>query len=276
MVVLAQQVSTEPLREGLATVGRAIPTLLAFLLVLIVGYFIAKLIQKALDTVLERVGFDRAVERGGIRKALAKSQYDASGIVSKLAFYGLMLIVLQMAFGLWGPNPVSEILDGIIDYLPKVLAAILIVVIATAIATAARELIDVALGGLSYGKTLANIAAMAIVGVGIFAALDQLEIAPTIVSGLFYGLLAILVGSAVVAFGGGGIPVARRYLDRWATKADQESDNIRSEAQGSKDRIKERAQERKEQLQPESSGAANGTAELQAQQQSGGGSPVGG
>ena len=51
---------------------------------------------------------------------------------------------------------------------------------------------------------------------GVFAALDQLEIAPVIVHGLFYALLIVIVGSLVVAFGGGGIPVAREYLSRGA------------------------------------------------------------
>jgi hypothetical protein len=56
-------------------------------------------------------------------------------------------------------------------------------------------------------------AGMAILVVGIFAALDQLQIAPVIVNGLFYALLAIIVGVAIVAFGGGGIQTARRYWD---------------------------------------------------------------
>jgi len=84
--------------------------------------------------VLERVGFDRAVERGGVKKALESSQYDASDVVSKIIFYGLFLLVLQMAFGVFGPNPVSDLLRDVIAYIPKVIVAIIIVVIASAIA----------------------------------------------------------------------------------------------------------------------------------------------
>ena len=47
----------------------------------------AKLIAKVIDKILERVGFDRAVERGGIRRALEQSKYDASTIISKIVFY---------------------------------------------------------------------------------------------------------------------------------------------------------------------------------------------
>ncbi|HLM65833.1 MAG TPA: hypothetical protein VK306_16170 [Acidimicrobiales bacterium] len=123
------------------------PQLLAFLVVLI-GYFVAKAIAKVLDSVLERVGFDALVERGGIKAALARSTYDASDILSKLVFYALILVVLHMAFGIFGPNPVSDLLEGVIAYLPKVFAAILIVVIASAIAADARELLSATLGTL--------------------------------------------------------------------------------------------------------------------------------
>ncbi len=59
-------------------------------------------IAKIFDQVLERVGFDEAVERGDIKRALANSQYDASSLISKIVFYALFLLVLQLAFGIFG------------------------------------------------------------------------------------------------------------------------------------------------------------------------------
>ncbi len=129
-----------------------VPKFLGFLVVLLVGYFIAKAIGKIFDQVLERVGFDRAVERGGIKRALANSQYDASSLVSKVVFYALFLLVLQLAFGIFGPNPVSDLIAGVVAYLPKVVAAVVIVVVAAAVAAAVKEIIQSALGGLSYGN----------------------------------------------------------------------------------------------------------------------------
>ena len=167
--------------------------------------------------------------------------------MAKIVFYALFLIVLQMAFGVFGTNPISDLLEGVIAYLPKVIAAILIIVIASAIAAAARELIDASLGGLSYGTTLANATGIAIVVVGIFAALNQLQIAPAIVNGLFYALLAIIVGSAVIAIGGGGIGPMRSRWENVLAKYDEEKPKLQQAAQGSKDRIAERAQQRTDQ-----------------------------
>ena len=244
-------------RDGLgdawASIAAFIPKLIGFLLILIVGYFIAKAVAKILDGVLERVGFDRWVERGGIKQALARSKYDASSLLSQIVFYIVLLFVLQLAFGVFGPNPISDLLKSVIAYLPNVFVAIVILVVGAAIAAAVKEIVEASLGGLSYGRALAVGASVAILVLAFFAALDQLEIAPNIVNGLFYALLAIIVGSAVVAVGGGGIRTMSRYWERFAARAEQESGAIRDEAQGSGERIKQRAQERTEQAQPPSS-----------------------
>jgi Conserved TM helix len=242
----------EQFRDGLgdawAAVATFLPKLVGFFLILLIGYFIAKAITKILDRVLERVGFDRAVERGGVGTMLAKSKYDASSLLAKVTFYALMLFVLQLAFGVFGPNPASDLIHGTIAYLPNIFVAILIIVVGAAVAAAVKEIAEASLGGLSYGRVLALGASTAILVVAVFAALDQLEIAPAIVTGLFYALLAIVVGSAVVAVGGGGIKTMSRYWDRAATRAEQESGTLKQEAQGSRDRIRQRTEERAGQL----------------------------
>jgi prepilin signal peptidase PulO-like enzyme (type II secretory pathway) len=113
-----------------------VPKLAAALVIILVGYLLAKVVASVLDKVLERVGFDRAVERGGLRQALARSRYDPSDVIAKLAFWLIFLVSLQLAFGVFGPNPVSDLLRGLIAYLPNELVAIVIVVVAAAIAKA--------------------------------------------------------------------------------------------------------------------------------------------
>jgi hypothetical protein len=259
--VLAQIEFREGVENAWANIVEFVPKLLAFLLILVIGYFIAKAIAKIVDAVLERVGFDRAVERGGIKKALDKSKYDASDILSKVVFYGLFLIVLQVAFGVFGDNPVSRLIEGAIAYLPRVIAAILIIVVVAAIATAAREVLDATLGGLSYGRALANAAGIAIIAVGIFAALDQLQIAPAIVTGLFYATLAVVAGSAIIAIGGGGVAPMRTRWERVLDRVDEEAPNIRAQARGADVRIQQRAEQRAREAQQPTSGGARAAAD---------------
>ena len=220
----------DALGNGLATVATFVPKLALFLVILLIGWLVAKALDKGVDKLLEKVGFDRAVERGGIKKALAKSQYDASAIVGKLVYYTLMLFVLQLAFGVFGPNPISDLLTSIIAFLPKIIVAIVILVIAFAIAAAVRELITNTLGGLSYGKILANIAAVFIIGLGVIAALNQINVALTVTLPVLISVLATIGGILIVGVGGGLIkPMQSRWEGLLATMA-EETENIKQEA----------------------------------------------
>jgi hypothetical protein len=216
-----------------SNVATFVPKLVAALVIVVVGYFVAKVVAGILNKVLERVGFDRVVERGGVRQVLARSKYDASDILAKLVFWTIMLLVLQLAFGVFGANPVSDLLRGLIAYLPNVFVAILILVIAAAIARAVTDLLSNLLGTVQGGQVLAKGAGVAILVFAIFAALDQLNIAPRIVTGLWYALLAAVVGSVIVAVGGGGIRTMQRYWERAAGRAETRGPELRDQVRAS-------------------------------------------
>ena len=216
-----------------ANVITFVPKLVAALVILIVGYIVAKAVASILNKVLERVGFDRVVERGGVRQVLARSNYDPSDILAKLVFWTIMLFVLQLAFGVFGANPISDLLGGLIAYLPNIFVAILILVIAAAVARAVTDLLSNLLSAMQGGQLLARGAGIAILVFAAFAALDQLQIAPRIVTGLWYAILAIVVGSAVVAIGGGGIKTMQRYWERAMTKAEERGPELKQQAQQS-------------------------------------------
>ena len=235
---------TDGLDRAWSNTAAFIPKLIGFLVILIIGYFVAKMIARIVCAVLERAGFDRAIERGGIKQALAKSNYYASTIVSKVVFYTVFLL----AFGVFGTNPVSDLLTSVVAYLPKVFAAILIIVVASAIAAAVKEIVEASLGGLSYGKGLSLAASATIVAIGLFAALNQLQIATPIVNGLFYAVLAVIVGSAVIAIGGGGITPMRTQWEKALQRLEQEGPQMRQQAQGAGQRVEQRFEQRKEQM----------------------------
>lgn len=227
-----------------------VPNLLLAIAILVIGYFVAKLACKLLNKLLERIGFDRVVERGGVKRALARTRYDASDLLSKVLFYMIMLFVLQFAFGIFGPNPISAMLTALIAFLPNIFAAIVIVIVASAIAAAAKDILQATLAGLSYGRFLANLVAALIVATGIFAGLNQINIAPAIVNGLFYALLAVIAGSAIVAIGGGGIVPMRGVWDRALRRIEREAPALRNRTGTLPDVAKHRAETWKEEAAP--------------------------
>ncbi len=164
------------------------PKLLGFFVILLIGWFIAKALSKLANAVLERIGFDGLVERGTLRQAFERNKTDPSDVIGVVVFWLVFLVALQLAFGIWGPNPISDLLEGLISYLPNVIVAVVILVIAAVLARALTDILEPTLGAVRGGSIIAKGAGLAILAVGIFAALDQLQVAPAIVTGLFYAL----------------------------------------------------------------------------------------
>ncbi|WP_454195231.1 membrane protein [Nocardia sp. Marseille-Q1738] len=217
--------------DAWASIATFVPKLVGFLVILLIGWLVAKAVEKIVDKVLERVGFDRAVERGGVRQMLARSKYDASGILARLAYYAILLIALQIGFGVFGPNPVSDVIAGIVAWLPRAAVAIVIVVVAGAIATAVRDVVGNTLGGLSYGPMLARIAAVFIWAIGIVAALNQIGVATAVTVPILIAVLATVGGILVVGVGGGMIRPMQQRWENWISDLEHEIPTARGHAE---------------------------------------------
>lgn len=207
----------------LNTVVHEIPKILVFLVVLVVGWIIAKALAKVVDVVLRRVKFDHFVERGVVGQALARSNTDATQLIAKIVYYAILLIALQMAFGVFGTNPISTMLNAIVAWLPRAIVGIIIIVIASAIAKVVKDLVMGAIGGLSYGPFLANVASIIIIALGVIAALNQVGIAGAITTPILDTVL--ITCGAVIAIGvGGGLvkPMQARW-ERMLSAAERET-----------------------------------------------------
>lgn len=218
------------LSDAWASIITFVPKLLMFLVILFIGWLLAKALAKAVDFGLEKVGFDRAVERGGIKRMLDRGKYDASDIIAKIVYYAILLIALQLAFGVFGPNPVSELLTAVVAWLPKAIVAIIIIVVASAIATGVKDLINNMLGGLSYGRLLGTIASVFILGLGVIAALNQIGVATAVTLPILITVLATVGGILIVGVGGGLIKPMQNRWDGWLNRAEQEIPKMRDEA----------------------------------------------
>jgi hypothetical protein len=210
------------LSSAFSEVATFIPKFVVFLIILVVGYFIARALEKIVSRVLIRVGFDRLAERGGIKTVLAHSKYDAAGILARIVYYAIMLFVLDVAFGVFGSNPISGFLHGVIAYLPLVFIAVVIIVISAAVAAAVRSLIENSLSGMPYAGVLGNLAWGFILALGIIAAVNQLHVAQNVLNAVLYATLAALAGIAVVAVGGGGIKTMSQRWEAAAARFDAE------------------------------------------------------
>lgn len=203
-------------------VANFVPKLVAFLVIFFIGWIVARILAKVVHRVLDKVGFDRVVERGGMKQMLERGKYDASGLIAKVVYYAVLLIALEMAFGVFGANPISTILTSIVGWLPKLIVAMLIVVIVGAIARVAKDLVSGALARLSYGSLMGTIVSVFIWGLGIIAALNQVGIATSITTPVLITVLATIGGVVVVGMGGGLIRPMQQRWETWIGRAEDQ------------------------------------------------------
>lgn len=226
------------------TLARVLPQVGLCVVILVVGYLLARLLSATVDRVLGRVGFDRAVVRGGVGRVLERTRYDPSDLLAKLVFWLVLLVTAQLAFGVFGSNPVSDLIAGVIAFLPNVFVAVVILVLSAALAALVRELVEAAVGGSDSGRTLAAVASAAVLVIGGFAAASQLRIAPAILNAVFYALLATLAGSAIVAIGGAGIVPLRARWERALSRLDEEAPVMRAQVREARETRRREAEAR--------------------------------
>ncbi|WP_017585212.1 mechanosensitive ion channel family protein [Nocardiopsis ganjiahuensis] len=219
--------------QGLMDAWQAIvgfvPSLLGFLVILVLGWIIAWFVGKAVAKGLHSVGLDRALHRGGVAEYFERSRWTASELGGKIIYYVGLLFVLTMAFNVFGPNPVSTLLSDVIAWIPHGIVALVILVVTAMIAKAVRDLVSGALGGLSYGRILANVAAVAILALGVIAALNQMGVAVSVTLPVLVAVLATVGGILVVGVGGGLIKPMQSRWSRWLEAAERETGRIGDE-----------------------------------------------
>ncbi|MEV4417031.1 hypothetical protein [Catellatospora sp. NPDC049609] len=220
------EVATDTLRS----IALFLPKALAFVAILFVGWLVARGLRMLTDKGLERVRFDRLAERGGVAGVLARGGVDASDLVARLVYYAVLLFTLQLAFGIWGPNPVSDLINAVVAWLPQAFIAIVIVVVAAAIASWVKDLVTGALGGLAYGRFLAGTASVFIIGLGVIAALNQIGVATTVTTPILIAVLAMVAGVVIVGVGGGLVRPMQARWEGWLDRAGQESGKVAEHA----------------------------------------------
>jgi len=223
----------------LDTIFHSIPKIVVFLVILIIGWFVAKALARVVDMLLRRMRFDHFVERGVVGQALARSNTDATSLIARIVYYAILLVTLQLAFGVWGPNPISTMLNAVVAWLPRAIVAIIVIVIASAIAKVVKDLINGAIGGLSYGPFLASLASIFIIALGAIAAVNQVGIASSVTEPVLLTVLFTIGAVVAIGVGGGLIRPMQERWERMLSAAERETNaQITSYQQGRSDAMR--------------------------------------
>ena len=122
----------DPVRQMLTNVLAYLPILLGALIILVVGWIVAKLIRRGVDLLLKTIRFDAMADKTGISEVLRKGdmKITASQVVSGLVYWLIIIMVLIMTVDALGLPKASDVLTSVFAYVPKVIAALLVLVVA--------------------------------------------------------------------------------------------------------------------------------------------------
>jgi hypothetical protein len=234
---LASVSLSQSVQNLLNTIAHSVPKIAVFLLVMVIGWIVARIVKGIVIALLKRVHFDRMADRGAVGQALTSRGYNATTLLAKIIYYAVLLITLQLAFGVFGPNPVSTMLNAMVGWLPKAVVAIILVVIASAIAKVVKDVVGAAMSGLSYGQFVASAAAIVIIALGVIAALDQIDVAAAVTQPVLITVLATFGAILAIGVGGGMIRPMEQRWERMLNAAERETGNMGAYQRGREDAL---------------------------------------
>src|SRR6476660_1636365 len=190
-----------------------VPALIGALAVLVIGYFVAKVVAKLVYRGTHRAGVDRALHGGPGGSVISKISSSPSRLLGTITFWAIFVSAISLAASVLHIKALTAFVGAVWAYLPNVIAALVIFVVAGLIATAVSALASRVMGDTGLGRVVATGVPILVMTIATFMILDQLKIAHNIVVITYAALLgAIALGSAL-AFGLGGREVAALMLE---------------------------------------------------------------
>src|SRR5262245_44350752 len=211
-----QTTVVQPVETMWANVMGFLPTLLSVIVILIVGWLIATVVQKLITRFLKLARLDSISEKVGISNILTKGDinYTLSEIIGVLIYWLLMLVVFLMAVNAFQLTVAAELLNQVILYVPNVIASVFILVLgiffASIIANAVRT--TAANTGISQARTLGRFTQVIIVVFTILESLNQLKIDTSILQLLVKAALFAVALGVGLAIGLGCKDIAAKYV----------------------------------------------------------------
>jgi len=249
------QALTRSLSDGIGAILGALPALIGALIILVIGFIIAKILQGIVTRVLKSMGFEGWMESGGVKQFFERSQTTQTplSILGKLIFWLVFFIAITMAVDTLGISAISDVLAQFIAYIPQIIAAILILVLATLLANFVAGIVR----GATGSNVIGSVAQYGIIVFAAFAALTQLGIAPELIAPTFLIVLGAVALAAAIAFGLGGQGVARQIVEDGYEKSDEAKQQIQHQQE-------QHQQEQDEQSSDPSESAEDDGQELEA------------
>jgi len=249
------------LTGALNTLFAAIPRILGFAVVLIIGWIISSLLARGVQALLHAVRFNDLARRSGLADFVHKMgvKDDSSAVLAGIVKWFVRLITLVVAFDTLGLPAVSNVLQQLLLWLPNLVVALVVLVIGGLAATALSQLVRGASAeaGFTNPDMLAAVTRVAVWGFTIVVAVNQLGIATTLINTLLVGIVGALALAFGLAFGLGGRDRAAQILDRAGRNLEHAGPRLERAAAAARYQTEDMAQQVQDTAHPTQGGHAS-------------------
>lgn len=229
------------LSAAMALLFSAVPKILGFLIIVVAGWLIASLAERAVAAVLRTIHFNDLAQRSGLANFVRQmgADTDSSGMIGVVVKWFIRLIALVVAFDALGLPAVSDVLRQLLLWLPNVVVALMVLVIG---GLAARALANVvrgaaAEGGLGNPEFLAKVASTLVWAFAIVVAVNQIGIATELVNTLFMAFVGAIALAIGLSFGLGARDTASEIVRKWYGRTQSNADKIERTAEVASNRM---------------------------------------
>jgi hypothetical protein len=221
------------LTNALNTFLAAIPGILGALIILAIGWILSGIVARLVRGGLRAVGADRVfAEHGGSVYGQQARQFTPSTVGGEIAKWAIRIVFLVAAANVLGMPQVSNLLNEVLLWLPNLIVAAVILLVAPLIARFVRGAIETGAGSMGFTNAplLGRIAQYAIIAFAVVIAINQVGIAANLVNVLFTGVVAALALAFGLAFGLGGRDVAAQVTQQWYASSQSAARRVRERA----------------------------------------------
>jgi len=208
--------------QAIGELGAIIPNTIAMLVVLVIGFVVAKILARATAALCDAIGLPAATQRSGLADSMKQVGItrDAADIVGQIVFWLAMCVFLTTGFNILGMEALSDAMSQIVAYIPKLLVATVVVVVGLLVASFLRGVVATSADrvGLSYAEHLANGCYYVLALMTFMAAFDQLGIEFSLLREIILITFAALAIGFCLAFGLGGRDVMAGILAGYYTR----------------------------------------------------------
>jgi len=195
-----------------------IPTLLGGIILFLVGLVIGNGLGQGIEKIIDLIKLDKALEKAGLKNLFDRAdlKLNTGYFFGQIVKWLIILSFLIAACNVWGLTAVGEFIQNIVSYIPKVIVALLILIVSIILGEYISRFIraSLATAGLQFKNFISSVSRWIVIIFGILTALQQVNIASYLSNTIITGIVAFLAIAGGLAFGLGGKEYAQDLLKK--------------------------------------------------------------